>query len=110
MIDGLWIVQYEATTGGDGGVIVFVQGQVLGGDNAYTYTGTYHNDDKTVSARVVIHNFNPAVPNVLGIDGDFELVMRGTIEDGIIKGAAGLINRAGPGLALKLTKVADLAV
>ena len=40
MIEGLWIVQYESVKGGDGGVIVFVKGQVLGGDNGFVYTGS----------------------------------------------------------------------
>ena len=44
MFEGLWIVQYEGTAGGDGGVIVLVQGRVLGGDNAYVYTGSYQGD------------------------------------------------------------------
>lgn len=35
MIEGLWVVQYEGTAGGDGGVVVLVNGQVLGGDSAF---------------------------------------------------------------------------
>jgi hypothetical protein len=109
MIEGLWIVQYEGTSGGDGGVIVFVNGQVLGGDNAFVYTGTYQSDAKAISARVFVRNFNPAIANVLGIKGDFELSMQGTIQGDVIKGSACLVNQEGPGMVVKLTKVTALA-
>jgi len=109
MIEGLWIVQYEGVAGGDGGVVVFARRQVLGGDNAFVYTGTYQSDENAISARVLVRNFNPAVGNVLGIEGDFELTMQGTIQGGIIKGSASLVNQEGPGIVVKLTKVASLA-
>jgi len=109
MLDGLWIVQYEGTQGGDGGVIVFIRGQVLGGDNAYVYTGTYQNNATAISARVLVRNFAPTIGNVLGIKGDFELTVQGTIDGKIIKGSASLVNQEGPGMVFKLTKVSDLA-
>lgn len=109
MIDGLWIVQYEGTAGGDGGVIVFVKGQVLGGDSAFVYTGTYQANGNKVTARILVRNFNPKVGNVLGIPGDFELIVQGTIEGGIIKGTGSLINQEGPGIVVKLTKIHALA-
>lgn len=108
MIEGLWIVQYEGTAGGGGGVIVFVQRQILGGDSAYVYTGTYQSDGERLSARVLVRNFNPAIGNVSGIQGDFELVIQGVIQGNIIKGSASLINQQGPGIVVKLTKVAGL--
>lgn len=108
MIEGLWIVQYEGTAGGDGGVIVFVRGQVLGGDNAFVYTGTYQSNGHAISAGVLVRNFNPAIGNVLGVKGDFELTVRGTIQGGVIKGSASLVNQEGPGMVVKLTRVAGL--
>lgn len=109
MIEGLWIVQFEGTAGGGGGVIVFIQRRVLGGDNAYVYTGTFQSDGEKISASVLVRNFNPAIGNVLGIEGDFELQVQGTIQGDIIKGSASLPNQQGPGMALKLTRVAGLA-
>ena len=109
MIEGLWVVQYEGIAGGDGGVIVFIRGQVLGGDNAFAYTGTYQSDGNTISADVSVRNFNPRIGNVLGVEGDFELRMQGTVQGAIIVGSASLVNREGPGIVVKLTKIADLA-
>jgi hypothetical protein len=109
MIDGLWIVQYEGVGGGDGGVIVFTNGEALGGDNAFVYTGTYQSDTRSLAARVLVRNFNPQVRAVLGISGDFELAIQGTIDGEVIKGSASLINQEGPGIVVKLTKVKGLA-
>lgn len=108
MIEGLWIVQYEGVHGGDGGVVVFVNGQALGGDNAFVYTGTYRSDDRGIAARVQVRNFAPGIQNVLGIEGNFELALEGKLEGGVIKGTGSLINQAGPGLAFKLTRVTEL--
>jgi hypothetical protein len=73
------------------------------------YSGTYQSDAARISARVQVRNFNPAIGNVLGIMGDFELIVQGTIQGDIIKGSASLINQEGPGLLVKLTKVTELA-
>lgn len=108
MIEGLWIVQYESVMGGQG-VIVFVKGQVLGGDNGFTYSGTYQSDGKSLSARVAVRNHAPLIPNALDVKGDFDLTVLGTIDGRVIRGSASLINREGPGLVMKLTKVTDLA-
>jgi hypothetical protein len=58
-------VQYEGVRGNGGGVVVFLRGHVFGGDTGFVYTGTYHTDEKDLSAQVRIHNFLPEVPNVL---------------------------------------------
>jgi hypothetical protein len=108
MIEGLWIVQYEGTEGGDAGVVVFVKGQALGGDNAYAYSGTYQSDSARISARIAVRNYNPAIGNVLGIKGDFELILQGTVHGEVIKGSASLVNQEGPGIVVKLTKVTGL--
>jgi hypothetical protein len=108
MIDGLWIVQYESVVG-DSGCVVFVKGQVLGGDNGFTYTGTYTLSGDKIAARVWVKNFNPSIQSVLGIKGDYELAFNGTVEGRIIKASASLVNQSGPGMVAKLTKVTDLA-
>lgn len=108
MVEGLWIVQYEGVQGGDGGVVVLMKGRVLGGDNAFVYTGTYKVDEGTLHARVLVRNFAPNVPSVLGVQGDFELALKGTVGEQIIKASGALINQEGAGMVMKLTKVSEL--
>jgi len=85
MVEGFWIVQYEGIQGNGGGVVVFLKGHVLGGDNGFIYTGRYKNDEKESSARVLIRNFLPEVASVLGVQGDFELILNGTATGQVIK-------------------------
>jgi hypothetical protein len=108
MIEGFWIVQYEGMRGGGGGVAMFIKGQVFGGDTGYTYTGSYETQEDAVKARVMVRNFLPDVPSVLGVVGDFELNIDGKIEGDIIEGTGSLTDGQAVGIAVKLTKKADL--
>jgi hypothetical protein len=108
MLEGLWIVQFEGIQGNGSGVVVFLKGHVLGGDNGFTYTGTYETDGKTLSGRVLVRNFLPSVTSVLGIPGDVELVLKGTVDGETIKGAARVANQETAGIVVKLTKASEL--
>jgi hypothetical protein len=89
-MEGLWIVQYMGLHGDGGGVAVFMNGKVLGGDSGYTYIGTYTVQDDVLESQIRVKNFLPEVPNVLGIIGDFDLELTGA------------------GIAVRLEKVSDL--
>jgi hypothetical protein len=52
-----------------GGVAVFINGKILGGDTGYTYEGTYALQRNTVTALVRVTNFLASVPNVLSVVG-----------------------------------------
>jgi hypothetical protein len=108
MLEGLWIVQYVGLQGSGGGAVVFVNGKVLGGDTGYTYIGTYNVEGDVITARVKVNNFLPEIPNVLGIAGDFELEMKARMVDRTIQGAMSLVGRPGAGIAVKMTKRAEL--
>lgn len=108
MIEGLWIVQYEGLQGNGAGVAVFVNGRVLGGDAGYTYEGTYSVQDKFVTARVRVSNFLPNVPSVLGFVGDFDLEIQAPLNGDVIQGAMSLTGHPEIGIAVRLTKKADL--
>jgi hypothetical protein len=108
MVEGLWVVQFEGMQGGGGGVAVLMRGQILGGDSAYLYVGSYKAHESTITARVAVRNFLPGVPSVLGAVGDFELDVTGKVDRDVIRGSATVATRPGIGIALKLTKRADL--
>lgn len=48
------------------------------------------------------------VPSVLGIQGDVELILKGTVAADVIKATASVANQQVTGLVVKLTKVSDL--
>jgi hypothetical protein len=107
-VDGFWIVQFEGIQGGGGGVAVLTKGQVFGGDSAYTYSGTYQTEGAAFKARVAVKNFLPGITNVLGVVGDFELSLTGTVEGAIMTGKAALVGQPGAGIVVRLTKRGEL--
>jgi hypothetical protein len=108
MIEGLWIVQFQALHGSDSGVVVLVNGRVLGGDNACTYIGDYAVQDGKIVAQVKISFFRTDVRSVLGLPGDAELRLSASISSDLIEGGMTLVGERGPGLVVKLTKRASL--
>jgi hypothetical protein len=108
MVEGFWIVQYEGMTGNGGGVAVFIKGHIFGGDSGSTYTGTYVEDGRTLRARVRVHNYMPGVVSVIGIDGDYDLDVTGTVEREIIRASGAPVGQQAAGLALRLTRAGEL--
>lgn len=108
MVEGLWIVRYYGPQGNDGGVVVLVRGQVLGGDSGYTYSGTYDLKENLFTAKVLVKNFNPAIPNVLGFPGDFELLIEGKLQGDEISGTGALVKLPDSKIVVKLKKSVDL--
>ncbi len=108
MIEGFWIVQYEGMNGSGGGVALFIKGNVFGGDTGYIYTGTYETKGDLLTAHVAVKNFLPNIPSVLGVVGDFELNIDGKLTGDVINGNGRLVGGQAIGIALKLTKRAEL--
>jgi hypothetical protein len=108
MVEGLWIVQFVGLQGSGGGIVVFVKGQVLGGDTGYTYIGTYATQGNNLVAKIRVSNFLPEIPNVLGIKGDFDLQISAPINENVLQGAMSLVGRPGAGIAVKLTRKTTL--
>jgi hypothetical protein len=104
MLDGLWILQIRRPEFTSGGVVVFVNGKVFGGDNGFTWVGTYEENPRLVKAQVLVHNFDPEVQSVLGIQGDYELHFSGNVDGNTITGTAILANQPQKSLGIRLTK------
>lgn len=108
MLDGLWILMIQPPPVTSGGVIVFVNGKIYGGDNGFTWVGSYAVSDKIVKGRVHVHNFDPDIKSVLGVPGDYEMHFSGTIQGETITGTAMIANQPQHSLSLRLTKRANL--
>src|ERR1039458_3020515 len=108
MIEGLWIVQYEGTQGEGAGVVVFVQGRLLGGDFGYTYEGNYVPKEKGMAASIHVANFLPNIASVLGYVGDFDLEFQAPINDRVIQGTMTLVGQPETSIVVKLSKKAEL--
>ena len=108
MVEGFWIIQIQTPQFTSGGVVVFIKGKVFGGDNGFTWVGTYETDDRLLKARVAVHNFDPAIQSALGIPGDYEMHFSGDLQGDTIVGTAMLGNQPQKSLGIRLTKRANL--
>lgn len=109
-VEGFWIVQFAGMEGKGGGVVVLTNGRVFGGDSAYTYLGTYGEASGRLKAQVKVQNFDPQIGNVLGIKGDFTLVLDLNVDsDDELNGQGSTPSAPGFGLKTKLTRRATLS-
>jgi T3SS negative regulator,GrlR len=104
MLDGLWIVRYHGPTGVGGGVVIFTNGKIMGGDSGFVYTGTYEEKSDNLTSRVCAVNFDPNVLSVLGVPGDHDLLIEGKIKGDTINGTGALVAFPDTKIAVQLTK------
>jgi hypothetical protein len=109
VIEGLWVVQYTGIQGFDSGIVVLTAGKVLGGDNGFTYIGTYTPSDAGLRATVRVHNFNPKIASVVPLPGDYTLDLDlHWVAEGVLQGQGAVVDLHALGIAVKLTKHAAL--
>jgi hypothetical protein len=109
MIEGMWILKILPPPVTSGGVVVFMNGKILGGDNGFTWVGSYSISDTMIKGRVHVHNFDPDIQSVLGVPGDYEMHFSGTLEsENLITGTAMIANQPQHSLALSISKYAAL--
>jgi T3SS negative regulator,GrlR len=108
MVDGFWILQTKTAQFTGGGIVVFINGKIFGGDNGFAWIGTYASDGRLIKGRVDVHNFDPDIQNVLGIPGDYVMHLSGNVEGDTITGTAMVANQPQHSLGVHLTKRANL--
>ena len=81
LVEGFWILQINASNITTGGVMLFLSGRVFGGDNGFTWIGTYVTDQRIVKARVLVQRFDPDIESVLPVAGDYEMHFSGDLRD-----------------------------
>ena len=104
MIEGLWTVQYFGPQGNSGGVIVLTNGRILGGDSGFYYIGSYELKGDVVKGKVSVKNFDPSIPNVIGVVGDFDLLIEGRVQGNSIEGTGALATAPSAKIVVRLMK------
>ena len=57
MVEGFWILQIKTPQYTSGGVCIFLNGKIFGGDSGFTWVGTYAGDE--IPADVTLGNVLP---------------------------------------------------
>lgn len=108
MVEGFWIVQTKVPEGIGGAVVMLMGGKIFGGDNAFTFLGTYYTDKATMKAKVTVQNFDPAVPSIFGLTADYDLDVSVTIKGDSMEGTAMISGQPTKSIAVLLKKKASL--
>lgn len=108
MLDGLWTVQYYGPQGNGGGIVILQKGHVLGGDNGFYYIGSYSVDGDNFSGKVAVKNFDGSIPNVIGVAGDFDLLLEGKVQGDAINGVGSLAIAPNAKIVVRLMKRSNL--
>jgi hypothetical protein len=108
MIDGLWTAKFETAQFTGGGVVLFHNGKLFGGDNGFTWIGTYSGDERLLKARVMVRNFDKGIESIFGIPGDYEMHFTGNIEADRITGTAMIAGQPQYSVGVQMTKQANL--
>jgi hypothetical protein len=108
MLDGLWILQILPPPVATGGVAVFVNDKILGGDSGFSWVGTYRTEGRLIQGRVRVHNFDPDIKSVFGVDGDYDMHFTGTVEGDIIIGTGLIANQPQHTISVRLDRRANL--
>ena len=86
-LDGLWTVQFLASTGmSGGGVVVLADGKVRGGDSSYFYIGRYKIDGVQFQCDLNINHFYGSLSGIFGPVRTFSLRLEGSTNDQLIIG------------------------
>jgi hypothetical protein len=107
-MDGFWILSVITPQFTSGGVVLFSGGKLFGGDNGFCWTGSYSTNGQTLKARVRVHNFDPKIKSVFGVDGDYELHVSGQIQDKTITGTAVMANQPQHSVGMQLVRYSSL--
>lgn len=84
--------------------MVLTKGQVLGGDSGFSYEGTYEVSGEAFTAKVCVRNFDPAVPNVLGVPSPFDLLINARMQGEAMTGTGALAIAPDSKIVVRLKK------
>jgi hypothetical protein len=82
-MEGLWTAEFGSSVGiFGGGVVVFREGKIMGGDNGYFYLGTYKLNGNTLQATINVEPFIEGIESAFKTLGQkFTLELVGTLVD-----------------------------
>lgn len=82
-MNGLWTAEFGSSAGMfGGGVAVFRDGEVLGGDGSYYYVGKYTLENRVLRATIAVRPFINGAESVFRTVGrELTLSLEGTVTD-----------------------------
>jgi hypothetical protein len=107
-MDGLWTAVFQAAGGVGGGVAVFRNGQVVGGDSAYLYEGDYQVSGDQLRGTIRVRNFLSGVQSVFGNVPNFTLQLEGRVTNSSAEVRGQVVGNPQLQIGIRLTKQLNL--
>ncbi len=105
-MEGFWTANFRTPNGMGTGVAYFTRDSIYGGDNGFTYIGSYSLVGDTIDATLEIRNFTPGVQTVFGTGGQpFTLKIHGTVAKDVMNGQGSASHAPGMSFHVALKKV-----
>lgn len=111
MKNGIYHVQFDAQGRHGGGLAVFENGKINGGDPSYLYLGRYELAGDMVKATLKIKRWNPSGNSVFGNVPEFDLQLSGFYKLGsdTFNASGNIPNQPAMTIMVSGTKKSDLA-
>jgi hypothetical protein len=105
MLEGLWTVDFISNLGEQGaGVIVFKGNQILGGDSAYLYSGSYTSGGNDVKGKIVVKHYAGIPYSIFGNLKEFEVIVSGKIQQPLMEVSGHLVGNPNMKITARCTK------
>ncbi len=101
---GRYSVWFKTPIGEGAGVVELgSNGELSGGDSAFSYTGNWERDGERFTATVFAKRIAPGPPGVFGVD-EIDLTVAGHSDGGVTASCTGFAKQS-PGLKLEVTLI-----
>jgi len=107
-LNGLWTAEFSTGQNSGTGVVVLVDGKILGGDGSYYYSGAYSEVGGRIEGELTANHFAGPLTNVFGPVRSITLKLEGAAGDGMIRGQGYEPSRPLQRLSVKLRRVREL--
>ena len=108
MIEALWSIEFETSTGYIGaGVAMFETGRIYGGDSNYYYVGDYRLKDNLATASIVVTHYSGGLNNVFGPLKQVNLNLTGIVNRSSFT-VSGVAAESSAHIVIRLTRRAEL--
>ena len=86
-LNGLWTVRFERAQAHASAIVVLLNGQLLGGDSGFFYTGSYEMFDEVFRARIAVTQYDSTVSGPFRFERRCVLILEGKIGSDTVSGA-----------------------
>ena len=110
MFSGIYRVTFKSSLGiSGGGLAVFDNGKINGGDSSYVYRGKYSFDGENITAEILVSHYQGSKNSVFGSLDEFNLSLIGEVSNDTLITIGSIVGQPQVTISIHGKKAADLA-